>query len=65
MHEYRAVVSATVLEEREHNGIATRERYYGSTDINSDDACCLTPALAWFREYWRDELNRKDRPRAG
>ena len=41
-------------------GIVIRERYYGSTDINSDDAYCLTLALAWFREYWSDRLNRKD-----
>lgn len=44
-------------------GIAVRAEYYGGADIDTSDEYALTLALAWFREYWKDWLKRRDEAR--
>ena len=44
-------------------GMALREQYHGSTELESSDEYALTLALAWFRAYWQDRLKRKDEAR--
>lgn len=42
-------------------GMAHRSDYYGSPELAADsEAAAPALALAWWREWWRDRVARKD-----
>ena len=42
-------------------GIAARTQYYRGLELDHSETAHLTLALAWFRAYWHDRLDRRAR----